>query len=127
MSEAPERIWLTGFIKDEYGARLGRGTISDLDHGQNPDYPEYVRADRIEELEAENENLKANLTHLRQTCQRAWDKCDGERVKLAKAVEALQQLVIEYDEVALAYDEPESMTAAYVVACNTLAEMKGEK
>jgi hypothetical protein len=127
MSEAPERIWLTGFIKDEYGARLGRGTISDLDHGQNPDYPEYVRADRIEELEAENENLKVNLTHLRQTCQRAWDKCDGERVKLAKAVEALQQLVIEYDEVALAYDEPESMTAAYVVACNTLAEMKGEK
>ena len=52
MSELPERIWLTGFVKDEYGARLGRGTISDLDHGQNPDYPEYVRADRIEELEA---------------------------------------------------------------------------
>ena len=52
MSEAPERIWLTGFVKDEYGARLGRGTISDLDHGQNPDYPEYVRADRIKELEA---------------------------------------------------------------------------
>jgi prefoldin subunit 5 len=47
-------------------------------------------ADRIEELEAENENLKANLTHLRQTCQRAWDKCDEERVKLAMAVEALK-------------------------------------
>lgn len=58
MSEAPERIWLTSFIKDEYGARLGRGTISDLDHGQNPDYPEYVRADRIEELEADNERLE---------------------------------------------------------------------
>jgi hypothetical protein len=97
--------------------------MSVLSHSRTPaDALKY-----IEELEAENENLKVNLTHLRQTCQRAWDKCDGERVKLAKAVEALQQLVIEYDEVALAYDEPESMTAAYVVACNTLAEMKGEK
>jgi len=41
-------------------------------------------------------------------------------------VAALQQLVLEYDEVALAHDEPESMTAAYVVACTTLAELKGE-
>ena len=48
MSEAPERIWLTGFVKDEYGARLGRGTVSDLDHSPNPDYPEYIRADLVE-------------------------------------------------------------------------------
>lgn len=25
MTEAPERIWLTNFHKDEYGAKLGRG------------------------------------------------------------------------------------------------------
>jgi hypothetical protein len=42
-NSAPERIWLTGFAKDQYGARLGRGTVSDLDHGV--EYPEYVRAD----------------------------------------------------------------------------------
>jgi len=45
MTEAPERIWLTGFVKDEYGARLGRGTVSDLDHSPNPDYPEYIHED----------------------------------------------------------------------------------
>jgi hypothetical protein len=45
MSDAPDRIWLTGFIKDNYGSRLGRGTVSDLDHSPNPDYPEYIRAD----------------------------------------------------------------------------------
>ena len=44
-NNAPERIWLTNFVKEGYGARLGRGTISDLDHGPNPDYPEYIRAD----------------------------------------------------------------------------------
>ena len=44
-TKAPERIWLTGFHKDQYGARLGRGTISDLDHSPNPDYPEYIRHD----------------------------------------------------------------------------------
>lgn len=47
MSEAPERIWLTSFVKDQYGARLGHGTISDLDHSSNPDYPEYTRTDTI--------------------------------------------------------------------------------
>lgn len=45
MTDAPERIWLTSFTKDQYGARLGRGTVSDLDHNPNPDYPEYSRAD----------------------------------------------------------------------------------
>jgi hypothetical protein len=44
-ARGPERIWLTSFLKEEYGARLGRGTISDLDHGPNPDYPGYIRAD----------------------------------------------------------------------------------
>ena len=47
--------------------------------------------------------------------------------KLAKAVDALQQLVIEYDEVDLAYDEPKSMTAAYGVALDTLAELTKER
>lgn len=63
MSDAPERIWLTGYVKDQYGARLGRGTISDLDHSPNPDYPEYVRADRIEQLVATCEELEAKLQH----------------------------------------------------------------
>jgi len=43
MSDAPETIWLTHFLKDNCGAKLGRGTISDLDHGT--EYPAYRRAD----------------------------------------------------------------------------------
>lgn len=50
MTNTPERIWLTSFVKEEYGARLGRGQVSDLDHSPNPDYPEYIRADLMEEL-----------------------------------------------------------------------------
>jgi hypothetical protein len=61
------------------------------------------------------------------TADQMIDYIDDLEAKLAKAVAALQQLVLEYDEVALAHDEPESMTAAYVVACTTLAELKGEK
>jgi hypothetical protein len=80
MSEAPERIWLTGFVKDEYGARLGRGTISDLDHGQNPDYPEYVRADRIEELEAKLANAEIII---RIIASDKWDERLGEATDLS--------------------------------------------
>ena len=46
--------------------------------------------------------------------------------KLAKAVEALVQLVVEYDEVDLAYDEPTSMTSAVNVARLITTELKGE-
>ena len=46
--------------------------------------------------------------------------------KLAKAAEALVQLVVEYDEVDLAYDEPTSMTSAVNVARLITAELKGE-
>jgi hypothetical protein len=54
------------------------------------------------------------------------DRIEELESNLAKAVEALQQLVIEYDEVDLAYNEPKSMTAAYAVALKTLAELKRE-
>lgn len=57
----------------------------------------------------------------------AADRIAELEAKLAEAVEALEQLVIEYDEVDLFYDEPKSMTAAYVVARTTIAELKGEK
>ena len=79
--------------------------------------------ERIKELEAENENLKANLTHLRQTCQRAWDKCDEERVKLAKAVVALDKI-----------KRIDNLVGVFAACERTLAElnnpedsMKGEK
>jgi hypothetical protein len=42
MSDAPETIWLTNFLRTGYGAKLGRGVISDLDHGH--EYPKYRRA-----------------------------------------------------------------------------------
>jgi hypothetical protein len=47
--------------------------------------------------------------------------------KLAKAVEALQQLLIEYDEVDLAVPEPPSMVSAVLAARAVLAEIEGGK
>jgi len=79
--------------------------------------------DRIEELE---DKLDWVITERDETFALMLDRAQTAEAKLAKAVAALQQLVLEYDEVALAHDEPESMTAAYVVACTTLAELKGE-
>jgi hypothetical protein len=108
MSEAPERIWLTGFVKDEYGARLGRGTISDLDHGQNPDYPEYVRADRIKELELEVETWKSRAIHQNEVAGRLEAKLSKSEALLAKAMEALEK-VAQYD--------------MQYLAINTLAEL----
>jgi len=54
------------------------------------------------------------------------DRIEELEAKLEKAVEALMQLVVEYDEVDLAYDEPKSMTSAVNVARLITAELKGE-
>ena len=56
MSDAPETIWLTNFVKDQCGARLGKGTISDLEHG--PDYPKYRRAKAAEQALAAMKRAK---------------------------------------------------------------------
>jgi hypothetical protein len=120
MSEAPERIWLTGFVKDEYGARLGRGTISDLDHGQNPDYPEYVRADRIKELELEVETWKSRAIHQNEVAGRLEAKLSESEALLAKAMEALEK-VAQYDMQYLAINTLAELSS---VSC---ANLKGEK
>ena len=57
---------------------------------------------------------------------KATNRIEELEAKLAKAVEALMQLVVEYDEVDLAYDEPTSMTSAVNVARLITAELKGE-
>ena len=82
MSEAPERIWADGNAKWTKGS-WGRYREFDND-------VEYVRADRIEELEAERRKtfqalLKVTKIH------------DEVEAKLAKAVEALGNVVGEYD------------------------------
>ena len=79
-----------------------------------------IKCPRCEELEAQRAKTYQALLEVTKIH-------DEVEAKLAKALEALQQLVIEYDEVDLAYDEPESMTAAYVVARATLAELKAER
>ena len=107
--EAPERIWLTNFVKDGYGARLGRGTISDLDHSPNPDYPEYVRIDLVEAaeqqgyasaMEAERKLHEARITDL--------------EAKLEKAVEFAEVV------------ERCGHGALWDLARTTLAELKGQ-
>ena len=72
-------------------------------------------------LEAVKPWLKANMA-IRKA---AADRIEELEAKLAKAAEALVQLVVEYDEVDLAYDEPTSMTAAVNVAMLITAELKG--
>ena len=93
--------------------RARYNALADMPHYASVELIEAL-ADRIEELEAENENLKANLTHLRKTCQRAWDKCDEERVKLAKAVDELQEIA-------------SLGRCDFAKIRTTLAELKGEK
>ena len=94
----------------------------------------FEAADRIEELEAElhlmktagivevairNPNVSEYMAH--------WERrAEGAEAKLTKALEDLQQLVIEYDEVFLAHDEPPSLTAAVNAARTALAELKGK-
>ncbi len=94
---------------------------------------EYVRADRIEDLEAsKNEALNQldsalySVSVLEKRVKSLIDESADLKAKLAKAVKCLQSLIIEYDKVDLAYDEPKSMTAVYGVALDTLAELTGE-
>lgn len=148
MSKAPERI--TAWLSKDGSTRFEGGRL----------FPagvevEYVRADRIEELEAERDDyanklmqandtytemhleielLKAKLAEYQMVASAIDNQwADGEdenadlKLKLAKAVKCLQSLIIEYDKVDLAYDEPKSMTAVYGVALDTLAELTGGK
>jgi hypothetical protein len=69
MTKAPERIWLTTFVKDEHGAKLGRGTVGDLNHWPNPDYPEYVQIDHALALVAAE----------RKACAKMLNKYAGEK------------------------------------------------
>lgn len=116
--EAPERIWLINFVKDGYGARLGRGTISDLDHSPNPDYPEYVRADRIEELEGQ---LKATLDRETASQKRHDEKVDALEAKLPVAVEGFEELA------RLGNGDRHGNSFGNLLAQNYIAELKGGK
>ena len=73
----------------------------------------------IVEVAIRNPNVSEYMAH--------WERrAEGAEAKLAKALEDLQQLVIEYDEVFLAHDEPPSLTAAVNAARTTLAKLKGQ-
>ena len=95
---APERIWLTNFHKDEYGAKLGRGVISDLDHGDNPDYPEYIRADlahHIDTQDAEIKSLQTKLVLAHGQAEEALEVVATQDAKIKALVEALGKLCFE--------------------------------
>ena len=107
MSDAPERI----AFRWEVGAAITSGPL--MNH---PDYVHYVRADRIEELEAKLA-----------TCRKyrdAYAECDRISTHaLRKAVEALDEAVY-----LLAPDDKDMMRKAGVYRIvTTLAELKGEK
>jgi len=75
---------------------------------------------------SDNTDDMNDLVLLAMALDEAVSKVKELEAKLAKAVEALTQLVIEYDEVDLAYDEPRSMTSAVNVARLITTELKGE-
>lgn len=83
MSEAPERIWAITEPNDISADILGEVYAQQIPDGMNGTPVEYIRADRIEELEAAvkfNQDLDAiSLDHV----------ADLE-AKLAKAVEGLE-------------------------------------
>ena len=62
MSEAPEELWADWDYEDTDGV-CGVHTCKKYASGYEPDLPpiRYVRSDRIEELEAENETLRKAL------------------------------------------------------------------
>lgn len=91
-------------MSDDLVKRARHNALSDMPHYASVELIEAL-ADRIEDLEAENADLKA---------------------KLAKVVRTLQSLIIEYDKVDLAYDEPKTMTAVYGLALDTLTELTGD-
>ena len=116
MSQAPERIMAYGEINTKWGVQF---KCQPMPMQGKPSFPltEYVRADRIEELE----DRVANMAGL-------WAKSDSEKqlllgrieeleAKLAKAVEALVQMVGKNNYA----DDP------WEIASATLAELKGDK
>jgi hypothetical protein len=108
MSEAPERIWA-------YHIRDGYGLWRPLD--EKHDTIEYVRADRIEELE---ERLKAARDDANEAETYAAEVEDN----LAKAmdVDLIEQAISDVLSEGGTYRD-----AAEYVACTTIAELKGEK
>lgn len=74
--EAPERIWVWLPLIDEMGSAVN--TI------QQPDHVEYVRADKLEELAAENERLLKALETLEKI-----ESCACEGLELGETRTAL--------------------------------------
>lgn len=80
----------------------------------------YAECDRIGTQAVRD--LEAKLAKVEVSMQAGF--AEYER-RLAKAVEALQQLLIEYDEVDLAVPEPPSMVSAVLAARAVLVEIEG--
>ena len=78
-------------------------------------------------IEANASDPATEAEFLRERLRIAIERAEAAEDKLAKAAEALVQLVVEYDEVDLFYDEPKSMTSAVNVARLITAELKGKK
>ena len=53
---------------------------------------EYDFKDEYEEIAADNVRLEADLTYWKADSAAAWDKCEENRLKLAKAVEFIEDL-----------------------------------
>lgn len=116
MNEAPERIWAVTEPNDISADILGDVYAQQLPDGMNGTPVKYVRADRIEELEAKLANK----------CVRA-DRIEELEAQLAKAVEALEG-IIRLDEDYSPFGGEflqDRVERTWTNARTTLAELKG--
>jgi len=115
MSEAPERICIDPTSEDENGVFLAARP----GHSVNIDV-EYVRADRIEELEAERDDYAFKLAEANNTYSEMHVVMSEANDKLAKAVWRLEQM----RDDRTGYRHPSHYIRGAAV---TLAELKGTK
>jgi hypothetical protein len=100
MSEAPERIWVDNWLAD-----VGERATWDMGEWRNEPWPtvdvvEYVRADRIEELEAKMAKAAKWFDEIRRHC-----------ANFGRGVPSIDERIIERCE---------------DTAVNALAELKGD-
>jgi hypothetical protein len=122
--KTPERIWACLSVNSKNGTVVLLGHA----HFNLSGWQEYVRADRIEDLERERDESEAAAKIWQEDFIQENNRwCDASR-KLDKAMEALVQLQLIIGDILGAHmQDSESRGEALALIKNTLAELEGGK
>ena len=127
MNEAPERIWAVTEPNDISADILGDVYAQQLPDGMTGTPVKYVRADRIEELEAKLRKLAVQVLSALGQEMEAYQSQLAAEAKLAKAVEVLEG-IIRLDEDYSPFGGElmqDRVERTWTNARTTLAELKG--